>query len=215
MYGGTGYITGACTVGPECDFIFPGESDTCNWGTYGLPPNDGYNQNGKYWTEETGYCGSPNDPGDRRGLGVTGPFTFEPGERQELELAFSVAQGDEGPQSSYQLLLENLTTLVQLVGEGEIIIPSNELAVEEKGDEKVILKIYPNPGKDVVYIEMDGDVYSQLEYQVYNNHGKIVISGMLSAKNTNSIDIQKLEQGFYIVQVQSKGNVYSGKFIKM
>jgi hypothetical protein len=27
------------TSGPECDFMFPGDTDPCNWGTGGVVPN--------------------------------------------------------------------------------------------------------------------------------------------------------------------------------
>ena len=72
-YGGDAFSTGV--VGPECDFMFPGDSDPWNWGTNGMPPADGYNTNGKYWTEES--CG--NSPNDRRFMQSAGPFTLEPG----------------------------------------------------------------------------------------------------------------------------------------
>ena len=79
QYGGTAHIPGAGTVGPECDFMYPGDSDPCNWGTAGLPPNGGYNQEGFYWTEETGDNGSPNPPADKRFMQSAGPFTLKSG----------------------------------------------------------------------------------------------------------------------------------------
>ncbi len=79
LYGGTGHYSGAGTVGPACDFMFPGDTDPCNWGTHGQPPNGGFNTNGFYWTEETGNNGSPNPPGDRRFMQSAGPFTLKSG----------------------------------------------------------------------------------------------------------------------------------------
>ena len=73
-YGGDA-STGGDVVGPECDFMFPGDSDPWNWGTNGFPPNENYNTNGKYWTEEQ--CSNPY--GDRRFMQSAGPFTLEPG----------------------------------------------------------------------------------------------------------------------------------------
>ena len=72
-YGGDAFQTDV--VGPECDFMFPGDSDPWNWGTGGVLPNGGFNQNGKYWTEEQ--CG--NAPNDRRFMQSAGPFTLQPG----------------------------------------------------------------------------------------------------------------------------------------
>jgi len=73
-YGGNAY-SGSDVVGPECDFMFPGDSDPWNWGTQGTPPNGGYNADGLYWTEEQ--C--QNAPNDRRFMQSAGPFTLEPG----------------------------------------------------------------------------------------------------------------------------------------
>ena len=73
-YGGDAFSS-SDVVGPECDFMFPGDSDPWNWGTGGNMPNGGFNTGGKYWTEEQ--CG--NAPNDRRFMQSAGPFTLEPG----------------------------------------------------------------------------------------------------------------------------------------
>ena len=78
-YGGTAVPGAAGTVGPACDFMFPYDSDPCNWGTGGLTPNGGFNQNGFYWSEETGNNGQPNPVNDRRFMQSAGPFTLKSG----------------------------------------------------------------------------------------------------------------------------------------
>lgn len=67
-YGGTGYddITDL-----DADFIFPGDSDPCNWGTSGTQP-PGYDGD---WTE----IREGNKPYDRRFVQSAGPFILEPG----------------------------------------------------------------------------------------------------------------------------------------
>jgi hypothetical protein len=76
QFGGTGYPTGGnAAVGPACDFMFPGDTDPCNWGTGGVMPNGGYNVNGKYWNEKN----EGNAPDDRRFMQSAGPFTLKPG----------------------------------------------------------------------------------------------------------------------------------------
>lgn len=79
MYGGTAVPNAAGTVGPECDFMFPGDTDPCNWGTKGKEPNGIFANGAAYWTEMTGNAGNPNDPGDRRFMQSAGPFTLQPG----------------------------------------------------------------------------------------------------------------------------------------
>ena len=79
QYGGTAVPGTAGTVGPACDFMFPYDSDPCNWGTGTVPPGGGFNQNGFYWSEETGNNGQPNPVNDRRFMQSAGPFTLKSG----------------------------------------------------------------------------------------------------------------------------------------
>jgi hypothetical protein len=96
LYGGTAHMSGAGTVGPETDFMFPGDSDPCNWSTGGVPPNGGFTQNGLYWTEETGNNGAPNDAGDRRFMQSAGPFTLKPGAVNYITVGIPWARANSG-----------------------------------------------------------------------------------------------------------------------
>jgi len=95
LYGGNGHIsTGA--FGPECDFMFPGDTDVCDWGTGGLPPNGP-----KYWTEEI----SQNKEGDRRFMQSAGPFVLEPGAVNYITVGIPWARANSGgPWASVKLL---------------------------------------------------------------------------------------------------------------
>jgi hypothetical protein len=70
-YGGSGHVSDA--TGPDCDFMFPDDTDPCNWGTGGVDPGSAYP-----WTEESAGANG-NEPGDRRFMQSAGPFTLEPG----------------------------------------------------------------------------------------------------------------------------------------
>lgn len=99
-YGGNAHISSGA-LGPECDFMFPGDSDPCNWGTKGLPPNGGYNQDGLYWTEEI----VGNNPSDRRFMQSAGPFTLKPGAVNYITVGIPWARAiSGGPWASVELL---------------------------------------------------------------------------------------------------------------
>jgi hypothetical protein len=101
LYGGNAYNAAGGAVGPECDFMFPGDSDPCNWGTAGQPPNGGYNANGLYWTEET----AGNPPSDRRFMQSAGPFTLKSGAVNYITVGIPWARATAGgPWASVQLL---------------------------------------------------------------------------------------------------------------
>ncbi len=100
LYGGNAHVTSGA-LGPECDFMFPGDSDPCNWGTGGLPPNGGFNQEGLYWTEEV----VGNNPNDRRFMQSAGPFTLKPGAVNYITVGIPWANAiSGGPWASVELL---------------------------------------------------------------------------------------------------------------
>ena len=100
QYGGNGHINSGA-LGPECDFMFPGETDPCNWGTKGIPPNGGFNQGGLYWTEEV----VGNNPDDRRFMQSAGGFTLLPGAVNYITVGIPWARAiSGGPWASVELL---------------------------------------------------------------------------------------------------------------
>lgn len=85
--------------GPECDFMFPDNTDPCLWGTGGVNPGSPYPS--QYWTEEQ----SGNAPYDRRFMQSAGPFTLEPGAVNYITVGIPWAQASSGgPFASVQLL---------------------------------------------------------------------------------------------------------------
>jgi len=95
-YGGTAVPGAAGTVGPVCDFMFPYDSDPCNWGTGGIVPGGGFNQNGFYWSEETGDNGNPNPVEDRRFMQSAGPFTLKSGAVNYITFGVPWARANTG-----------------------------------------------------------------------------------------------------------------------
>ncbi|MBN3035364.1 MAG: T9SS type A sorting domain-containing protein [Bacteroidales bacterium] len=101
LYGGTAYPNTPGVVGPECDFMFPGETDPCNWGTHGELPNGGFNQGDLYWTEEQ----VGNNPDDRRFMQSAGPFTLKSGAVNYITVGIPWARAIAGgPWASVELL---------------------------------------------------------------------------------------------------------------
>ncbi len=96
QYGGTAVPGASGTVGPACDFMFPFDSDPCNWGTGGMTPGGGFNQNGFYWSEETGNNGQPNPVNDRRFMQSAGPFTLKAGAVNYITFGVPWARANTG-----------------------------------------------------------------------------------------------------------------------
>ncbi|MGB4749492.1 MAG: hypothetical protein WBH58_01160, partial [Bacteroidales bacterium] len=95
LYGGNAH-TSSGAYGPECDFMFPGDTDPCDWGTGGVPPNGP-----RYWTEQT----AGNLPNDRRFMQSAGPFTLRPGALNYVTVGIPWARATSGgPFASVELL---------------------------------------------------------------------------------------------------------------
>ena len=176
----------------------------CNWGTNGIPPNGGYNEPGLYWTEEQ----EGNSPADRRGLGSSGPFTFEDGDIQYLDLAFVWARAYDGnPWSSVELLKERASYIKDMFENNETFF-SGVLENEKTG-----LRLWPNPAKNTIRLELPAKV-KQAEYAIYNMQGQQLLSGKVYATNEIETDVSALQKGLYIYRVNTGSSVFVHKFMK-
>ncbi|MFO8054385.1 MAG: T9SS type A sorting domain-containing protein [Bacteroidales bacterium] len=138
LYGGNAhYNSGA--YGPECDFMFPGDTDPWDWGTGEQPPNGQ-----KYWTEET----AGNPPYDRRFMQSAGPFTLEAGAVNYITVGIPWARAASGgPFASVQLLREIDDKLQRLFDNCFQVLDgpdAPDLAIQEM-DKKLILYLSNRP----------------------------------------------------------------------
>ncbi len=92
-YGQNGHVSKTGTGSPTCDFMFPGTSDPCSWGTNGLEMTD-------LWTEEA----VPNPYGDRRFMQSAGPFTLQRGAINYITVGIPWARATGTPWASVELL---------------------------------------------------------------------------------------------------------------
>lgn len=211
QYSGMGHaITGA--VGPDCKYMFPGDSDPLNWGTHCLQPNGGYNQSGKYWTE----ADAQNKSGDRRGIGSVGPFTFQPGQIQEIEVAFCVGEATEGvPGSAVDNLFVGISQIKEQVNNGQIIAPNNELGFNKRLITAPGIKLYPNPVGSYLTFELsEFNESGPVEFAIYDLLGTMVIKGKGSAYSRQTINVSKLSPGLYLLKMQHSSMSRVSKFVK-
>jgi len=79
---------------------------------------------------------------------------------------------------------------------------------------KKSIKIYPNPFKSYIYIEVDDNYNSQIKYKLTNMWGKVIQNGVLKHLN-NKIEYNKLIEGIYFLTLTSEEQTYSEKLIKI
>ncbi len=180
-------------------FMFPGLSDTLNWGTgCGVrpTPND--------WSE----VDMQNAPGDRRGLASMGPFTFNAGATQYVDIVYTTATSYNFKSSSVDVMKQRIDHIRDLfVNSPEIF--QGYVGVSEK--EEMKFNIYPNPASE--YIMIEGIGLKKSNYILYNIVGQSVMVGKLE-NNSSKIDIARLNSGIYFMQLKTENLTRTIKFIK-
>lgn len=196
VYGGAGFPFDTSLVYVETDYAFPAGSDPQGWGQNGqiMPP----------WQEND----SIYPPCDRRGLGSSGPFTFEPNEILSIDYALIFTQADTG--SPFSSVIENIGVIEDVIEWYEKgICPSNHTVGIEANIFGQGISIFPNPAKEILNIK---SIYNLEEIQIFNISGQLV-QKTISNKKQVSIDVAGFVPGNYFIRATSKEEVLVRKFI--
>ncbi len=183
--------------GPVCRYIFPGNSDPCNYGTWGINPGGI-----EPWTEEQ----SGNQPYQRRSYGSSGPFTFSPGNKEELDLAFVFGRNfaDSNAKAAITILQQRIDSIRSYFIND--LTPCGEKFSGYKPNiiNSQFLYVYPNPSSNAVIIEFAPGSYTHL--QIYDMLGNLLISEPIVEPRKHSIDISNFRSGVYFIKVDD-GNI--------
>jgi len=98
----------------------------------------------------------------------------------------------------------------------QIIVLKNATGIDILN--KVELKIFPNPAKDILYLNLRNPVQKDLWVEIYSISGKKIYSQQLSNANYSLIplNIQTLNQGLYFIKINDGTRaVYEQKFLKL
>jgi len=207
IYGGNAHIYGG-GYGPECDFMFPGESDTLNWGNGCMPPNGPVN-----WTETT----AGNNPNDRHCMGSSGPFAFHPGDVQDLDIAFTWARDYES--RSAESSLAKLRIMTDIVNNAFVTntlpngYPFVGMANQVKND-PIPVSVYPNPASRQVSVVFSQGMESNATIGLYSIQGKVLlVKEKATNENKINLDISELEGGFYFIRITTGSSVTAKKIL--
>lgn len=205
QYGGMGLIN--CNAyGPDCKFQYPGVSDTCLWGTGGVLPNGNIE-----WTE----ISAGNDPFDRRSVCSMGPFTFEAGSIEKLDIAFVFSRNytDTNATAAIPVMQQRIDSIRKYFVNDSTpcglsfsgIVPSPIVIPQ--------IKIFPNPAIGYITVEATG-MLCDLNYELFDIIGRKIAQGTLKCTASNQINISGLDKGIYILNVSDEKKKFSRKFIK-
>jgi hypothetical protein len=185
--------------------MYPGNTDTCNWGTYGIDPGGT-----DPWTE----IQAGNPPDDRRGYGSSGPFTFIPGSVEELDLAFVFGRNftDTNAVAAIPVMQQRIDSIRKYFKNDYTPCGGGFSGTKTSPKTNPQLNIYPNPASD--FITIGYDLKGSAGYEIFDILGNEVSSGSLTGSGKDIISITNLSNGLYFLKVSDSKSNISRKFIK-
>jgi len=180
--------------------MYPGASDSLNWGTGCLIPNGEVN-----WSARTANI----QPYDIRGSGSMGPFTFHPGEMQEIDVALLYAR-DYSNHDTLNPSVDKLRQMIDIVRNSYHtgLLPNRGSFFginEQLHQSNPSIKIYPNPANDIVNVTFDHVLNQMVKTKIINTSEITVFSSLIEpGSKTVRIKTGEFPSGFYIVKVQGK-----------
>jgi len=206
IYGGDGNPQ-AGGYGPECRFMFPGLSDTLNWGTGCMPPNGPVE-----WTEIT----AGNAPYDKKGLSTSGPFTFKPGDKEELDYVYTWARdyNETNPRGSIGKLGIEVDTIRNSFIRNRLPNGTQFFGINDRqGQEEMTMKVFPNPAANQFSILLSSDPPPITTLTILNSQGLEVKSARNLTNKLTHIEVSGLPQGLYFIRVQAGNRFVTSKLL--
>ena len=200
-FGGLGYNPANPEI-PEAKYILPGLSDPLFTGTNGIDPDYDAPEG---WTEEA----EGNFQGDRKSLASSGPFTFEPGEAQYLDLVYIFARDSDFPDSSPFEGFSDYVTQSTSSSWG-IQLPDIITSVEDISPESLGFKLYPNPANDLLILESQNHDIGH--YVIFNSIGQVVMQGYTTGNRT-TLSVDELPSGMYLLRYEVAGKAATQKLV--
>ena len=205
-YSGTGYSTDTSAV--QTDFMFPGNSDPLGVGTGGtLMPA---------WNEVT----EGNMPGDRRALASMGPFTFVPGQQEDIVVAYvftrAMSGGAEPSAQAPKLNTDSIRAFAHTIpglldGSGSACdqLPT---AIASHAAGYNALRLFPNPATDKMTVLLPSG-HAKGTITLFDAQGAAVLEQTVLGAHT-TLDLARLAPGLYLARVQEGARNYSRTFVK-
>jgi hypothetical protein len=87
----------------------------------------------------------------------------------------------------------------------DVIVYDCDAIIENNNDYSI--KVYPNPSKGLVNIDIKGNVNDDIQLSLYNSQGQLVLAKevrYLSSHKIIKIDVRNLAKGVYTIRLQGK-----------
>jgi hypothetical protein len=165
---------------------------------------DGNPNTGEGWTEKA----VNNTPGDRRGLGLVGPFDFKAGYIKKISVAYNFSGDFETMQNNADKYSNDFKN-----NAGPF---APEAITSSKGisDKKPIdMIMYPNPANTSATLSFSNPGNEQYSVNVYDITGRKLISENQLTGSQYQVNTSKLEKGLYVVELLFKDRRNSSRLV--
>ena len=191
-YGGNGTTLG----GIPANFMFSGElGDTSSW------------------TEIT----ANNAPGDRRGVGSTGPYNFLKDSCHCVDLAYTYARNYNDTMNTASVAtLKQYVQHIRNYYNTNLIHNCSDLvtSVIDISKPKMGIMVYPNPASNKITVSFSN--LSDLQnttISIFNIQGQLLLQKSVKQQQTE-LNISTFAKGIYVVKVNNNKNNMVSKFVK-
>ena len=132
---------------------------------------------------------------------ITQTIQLPPNFKGTLDMKFLTQTGSD---------IENDLTFDAILMDNFIITES--VSTNDSAEEEAALEVYPNPAGDLLFISCSEEIQS---YHIFDIAGKLITS-MIETNNLSTVDLRKIESGYYLLKVRTKSNKHLvEKFIRL
>lgn len=214
FYGASGNMNFGSTTPYKSRFVYPGGSDTLQYGTAGFYPGFDWSE-----YEPNGPGSTSNPPNDRRMYSYQGTSTINQGDSVEIDLAYVLAVRPNNGSDSITSILSDLFTKADLIKKaynsnslpcgGNFNPIENDLSVAEANF--VAPLVYPNPSSGVYFIT--GLNAKTATLHISDVTGKVILSQEITEQEP--INLTHFEGNLFFATIEVLGRKLTYKLLKM
>ncbi len=167
---------------------------------------DGNPSTGEGWTEKS----VNNTPGDRRGLGMVGPFEFKAGHIKKISVAYNFSGDFEDMQKNADKYTNDFKNNSGLFAHET---PAFAASTGGTNIKSMDVLVYPNPANTNTTLSFSNPANEVYSINVYDITGRKILSETQLNGTQYQLNTSKLEKGLYVIELMFKDKRNSSRLV--
>lgn len=117
-----------------------------------------------------------------------------------------------GNNYKYRLFADGVNGNVSAYTEEVTVLSSQILGVDD--DLNQAITVYPNPGSDFIQISLNDPNFRNLQFNLTDLSGRVLVDNTVLLKETNTINISQLNNGIYLINIFNESRTTTKRLIK-